>query len=117
MNVFAVSKVRLDPDGRVVAVQWGRVDTHANSWATPEATAPVREVVEAIHAGDQVFALFPSTHGHLPDRQFVVVDYDNGWETIALDGPPSFEREVHDMERLEPWDANRPSGRPAARSS
>lgn len=108
MNVYAVSKVRLDKDGRVVAVYWGKVDTDANAWATEEVVAPVREVVRAIHAGDQVFALFPSTHGHLPDRRFIVVDYDNGWETIALEGPPTFEREIHDMERLGPQDLSRP---------
>lgn len=101
MNVFAVSKVRLDKDGRATAVFWGRVDTAKNQWATAEVVAPVREVVEAIHAGDQVFALFPSEHGHVPDRQFMVVDYDNGWETIALMGPSTHEREIHDMERLD----------------
>ena len=100
MNVFAVSKVRLDKDGRVIAVFWGRVNTETNQWATAEVVAPVREVVEAIHAGDQVFALFPSTHGHVPDRQFMAVEYDNGWETIVLDGPPVDEREVHDMQML-----------------
>ena len=107
MNVFAVSKVRLDKDGRAIAVFWGRVDTGTNQWATAEVVAPVREVVEAIHAGDLVFALFPSEHGHVPDRQFMVVDYDNGWETIALMGPPTHEREIHDMERLDPHDASR----------
>ena len=108
MNVYAVSKVRLDQDGRIVAVFWGRVNTDTNQWATPEVLAPVREVVAAIHAGDQVFALFASTHGHLPDRPFMVVDYDNGWETIALDGPQTFEREIHDMERIGPGDVSRP---------
>jgi hypothetical protein len=102
MNVFAVSKVRLDPDGRVTDVYWGRVDTQRNDWAEAEAVAPVAEVVHAIQAGAQVFALFPSEHGHLPDRRFMVVDYDNGWETIALDGPATHEREIHDMERLAP---------------
>jgi hypothetical protein len=100
MNVFAISKVRLDQDGRVVDVFWGRVDTRRNQWAAPEAIAPVAEVVNALHAGAQVFALFPSEHGHVPDRRFNIVGYDNGWETIALDGPPTHEREVHDMERL-----------------
>ena len=100
MTVFAVSKVRLDKDGRVIAVLWGRVDTHTNDWAEPERVATVDAVVAALHAGDQVFALFPSTHGHLPDRRFRVVDYDNGWESISLDGPPTHEREIHDMDRL-----------------
>jgi hypothetical protein len=100
MNVYAVSKVRLDQDGRVTDVYWGRVDTHKNDWAAPEVVAPVKDVVAALHAHDQVFALFPSTHGHLPDRRFTVVEYENGWETIAMEGGPTFEREIHDMDRL-----------------
>jgi hypothetical protein len=108
VNVYAVSKVRLDHDGRVIAVFWGRVNTDTNQWATPEVLAPVREVVDAIRAGDQVYALFPSTHGHLPDRPFMIVAYDNGWATISLDGPPTFEREIHDMERIDPNDVSRP---------
>lgn len=102
MKVFAVSKVRLDADGRITHVYWGEVDTRKNDWAGPESVATVTDVVRAIHGHHQVFALFPSTHGHLPDRPFMVVDYDSGWETISLDGPPTHEREVHDMERLAP---------------
>ena len=100
MKTYAVSKVGLDGDGRVTHVYWGEVDTHNNAWAGAESVAPVSDPVRAIHDGHQVFALFPSTHGHLPERRFVVVDYDNGWETISLDGRPTHEREVHDMERL-----------------
>jgi hypothetical protein len=100
MKVYAVSKVGLDHDGRVTSVFWGPVNTHTNEWAAPEKVAPVADVVEAIRSGADVFALFPSTHGHLPDRRFVVVDYENGWHTISLDGPSSFEREIHDMDRL-----------------
>jgi hypothetical protein len=101
MKTFAVSKVELDADGRVVAVRWGRVDTAKNAWAADETEAPVAEVVRALHAGDPVFALFPSTHGHVPERQFVVVDYDDGRQTIVLDGPATYEREIHDMERID----------------
>lgn len=101
MTVHAVSKVGLDRDGRVVTVLWGPVDTRSNEWEAPERVAPVAEVVAAIRAGDPVYALFRSSHGHLPDRRFIVVDYDNGWHTIALDGPVTHEREVHDMDRLE----------------
>jgi hypothetical protein len=101
MKTFAVSKVELDADGRVVAVLWGRVDTAKNAWATNESVAPVAQAVKALHAGDQVFALFPSTHGHVPDRWFVAVDYDDGRQTIVLDGPATHEREIHDMDRLD----------------
>ena len=100
MTVHAVSKVRLDKDGRVTHVYWGEVDTHKNDWAGPEKESPVIDVVNAIHAGEHVYSLFPTEHGHLPARRFMVVDYDNGWETIALDGPATHEREIHDMDRL-----------------
>jgi hypothetical protein len=100
MRTFAVSKVELDTGGRVIAVLWGKVDTGKNAWASTEVVVPVSVVVHAVLAGDKVFALFPSTHGHLPDRQFVVVDYDDGRQTIVLDGPTAQEREIHDMDRL-----------------
>jgi len=100
MTTFAVSKVRLDAAGRITAVLWGEVDTSKNAWSTPEVVAPVAAAVDALVAGDQVFALFPSIHGHLPNRQFVVADYDGGRKTIVLDGPTAYEREVHDMDRL-----------------
>lgn len=100
IKIFAVSKVRLDPAGRITAVFWGQVDTAKNDWATPEAETPVAAVVDALHAGNQVFALFPSIHGHMPDRRFVVADYDGDRKTIVLDGPTTYEREVHDMDRL-----------------
>ena len=100
--VHAVSKVRLDTDGRVIAVLWGQVDTRKNDWANGETTAPVADVVDAIHNGAAVFALFPAEHGHLPERRFVAVEYDNGWESIALDGDVTYEREIHDMDRMQP---------------
>lgn len=101
MSVYAVSKVKLDADGRVLAVLWGKVKTATNEWAGPETVAQVQEVVDAIHAHSDVYALFPSEHGHLPERRFMVVEYDNGWETVALEGPATHEREVHDMDKLD----------------
>jgi hypothetical protein len=100
-NTFAVSKVQLDPGGRITAILWGKVDTGRNAWATAEVVVPVAVAVDALNAGDQVFALFPSTHGHVPDRQFAVADYDDGRKTIVLEGPTAYEREVHDMDRLD----------------
>lgn len=100
IKTFAVSKVRLDPAGRITAIFWGQVDTSTNDWAAAEVEAPVAAAVDALHAGDQVFALFSSVHGHLPDRRFVVADYDGNRKTIVLDGPTAYEREVHDMDRL-----------------
>ena len=102
MKTFAVSKVELDPAGRITAVLWGQVDTRKNAWATPEVVVPVAAAVDALRAGDQVFALFPSVNGHMPDRQFVVADYDGRRKTIVLDGPTAYERDIHDMDRLNP---------------
>lgn len=99
-QTFAVSKVRLDEGGRVTEVLWGKVDTNRNDWTAPEVIAPVADAVHALDAGNQVFALFPSIHGHMPDRRFVTVDYDDGRRTIVLDGPTAFEREIHDMDQL-----------------
>ncbi len=99
-QTFAVSSVELDADGRVVAVRWGRVDTRKNAWASDERVAGVGEVVLALRAGHAVFALFPSAQGHLPERRFVAVDYDDGRQAIVLDGPATHEREIHDMDRL-----------------
>ncbi len=98
--VHAVSQVELDADGRITRVFWGQVDPAKNDWAKPEVVAPVGKVVDALNAGHQVFALFPSIHGHLPDRQFMVANYDGGLRTIVLDGPATHEREVHHMDRL-----------------
>lgn len=99
-GVYAVSKVGLDTDGRVTHVQWGRVDTAHNQWIGAEAVAPVADTVAALQAGDQVFALFASANGHLPERQFTFVDYEDGRQTITLQGPPIAGHEIHDMDRL-----------------
>lgn len=99
--IHAVSAVRLDADGRITHVRWGRVDPVRNDWAAPEVVAPVAQVVDALNAKQQVFALFPSVHGHLPDRQFAVANYDGNRNTVVLDGPAAYEREVHDMDRLD----------------
>lgn len=98
---YAVSKVRLDADGRVTTLLWGRVDTDKNAWAMPEVEVAVSDAVEAINAGAHVFALFPSVHGHLPDRRFVIADYDDGRKAVVLDGPAAYEREIHDMDRID----------------
>jgi choline dehydrogenase len=101
MKVHAVARVRLDADGRVTGVDWGPVNTETNEWHTEPAIADVSEVVAALRRGDDVFALFPGPHGLEPARRFRIVDYDNGWETINLDGPPTHEHEIHDMLHVE----------------
>jgi len=99
-GVYAVSKVGLDIDGRITHVQWGRVDTARNQWIGAEAVVAVADAVSALQAGDQVFALFASANGHLPERQFTSVDYADGRQTVVLQGPPIAGHEIHDMDRL-----------------
>lgn len=101
MTTYAVSKVQLDADGRITAVLWGKVDMDKNAWAQAESVALVAAAVDALNAGDEVYALFPSVNGHVPDRRFVVAHYDDGRKTIVLEGPDAYERDIHDMERLE----------------
>jgi hypothetical protein len=107
-KTFAVSQVKLDEDGRVTDVLWGRVDTALNTWAEPEVEAPVLQVVAALQEGGRVFALFPSTHGHVRDRQFVQADYDGERQTIVLLGPNALDRNIHDMDRIVVSGAHRP---------
>ena len=98
--VYAISKVGLDLDGRVTHVRWGRVDTTTNQWIGKESMSPVADAVAALKAGDQIFALFASAHGHTPGQQFSFVNYDDGRETIVLQGTPIDEHEIHDIDRL-----------------
>jgi hypothetical protein len=100
MTVYAVSRVRLDNEGRVTTVLWGQVDTKSNRWVTDEEEASAAEVLDAIHSGDQVVALFPTMHGHVPGRAFVAVDSKSGDETIVLDGPATHGRELSDMDKF-----------------
>ncbi len=100
MSVFAVSKVRLDADGRVTDVLWGVIDRKSNHWVSPAALAPVAEVVDAIHNGDHVLALFPTNGGRLPEREFEVVEFDDGSETIELDASNAPAPDIRDMIQL-----------------
>jgi hypothetical protein len=100
MKVHAVAKVRLDADGRVTGVEWGPVNTETNEWHTEPQIAEASEVVAALERGEDVFALFPGPHGMEPMRRFRIVEYDNGWRTVNLDGPATHEHEIHDMLRV-----------------
>ena len=60
MNIYAVSKVKLDEDGRVIGVEWGPVDIDAR-WQADPMVSDVREVVTALQRGDEVVAMFAST--------------------------------------------------------
>lgn len=62
--------------------------------------ATAAEVVDAIHDGAQVEAVF-SAKGHLPERLFGIVLHEAGKECITLDGAPSPGRNVTDLDSLD----------------
>jgi hypothetical protein len=101
VTFYAVSQVRLGPGPRVLEVVWGQVDPLGNRWSTDEVPAPVADVVAAIHNGDPVFALFRGQLGHAPQRRFVVVEHDDGQETIVLDGPSGSPPGLEAMDRID----------------
>ena len=100
MSAFAVSRIELDVDGRVTKVVWGVIDRKSMRWVSAEALAPVADVVEAIHKGDQVLAVLPGRDSGLPEREFVVVEFDDGTETIELDEATGPAPRIHDMDRI-----------------
>jgi hypothetical protein len=62
--------------------------------------ATAAEVVNAIHDGAKVAAVFPGDDS-LPERAFVIVEHEDGRECIAFDGASSPGRDVADMARLD----------------
>ena len=99
VTFYAVSQVRVGFHGRVTEVVWGQIDTASNRWAADEMRAPVADVVEAIHNGDPVFALFRGPDGHSPQRRFVVVEHDDGEESVVLDDVT--DSAPHDLEAMD----------------
>jgi hypothetical protein len=97
VRVFAVSGVRLDATGLVSDVLWAEVNERSNLGVSAAVRASASEVITAIHAGQQVLAVFPKTHGHRPDRSFIVREHADGQETLALEGPDAPERELGDL--------------------
>ncbi len=97
---FEVSKVRIGPDGHVSDVLWAEVDAKSDRAVGARVLATAAEVVDAIHDGAQVEAVFLAGD-RLPERSFVIVLHEDGRECIALDGPPSPGRNVADLSRLD----------------
>jgi hypothetical protein len=97
---FEVSKVRIGADGHVSDVLWGEVDASSDRMVSARVLATAAEVVDALHDGAQVAAVFPSLD-RLPERSFVVVEHADGRECIAFEGVPSPGRNLSDMDRLD----------------
>ena len=97
---FEVSKVRIGADGHVSEVLWGEVDGGSDRVVGTRVVATASEVVDAIHDGAQVAAVFAS-NDPLPERVFVLVQHGDGRECIAFDGASSASRNVTDMDILD----------------
>ena len=102
---FEVSKVRIGADGHVSDVLWGEVDGDSDHDVGARILASAAEVMDAIHDGAQVAAVFPTfgaEHpGHRPERVFVIVEHEDGRECIAFEGPPSPGRDLADVVSLD----------------
>jgi hypothetical protein len=83
-RVFVVSKVRLGANGRVDDVLWVEVNARSNLDVGQPVVASVSEVVDAIHDGARVVAVFPDTCGNEPEHDFEVVEHPDSDETIGL---------------------------------
>jgi hypothetical protein len=101
IRVFAVSAVRLDAAAHVVEVLWAEINEKSNLGVATAVRAPASEVITAIHAGQQILAVFPKTRGHRPDRSFVVLEQKDGSETLALEGSNALDRELGDLTALQ----------------
>jgi hypothetical protein len=85
-RVFTVSKVRLNDVGSVIDVLWAEINAKSNLDIGESVVVPVADVIDAIHDGAQVSAVFPARFGALPDYAFEVIEFTNGLETIQLVG-------------------------------
>jgi hypothetical protein len=94
---FAVSQVRLDAAGHVSDVRWNEVDAKSDHDASAPVSAAVADVVDALHDGAQVAAVFAAADPALPERLFVVLEHGDGSESIALDSAASPGRGLSDI--------------------
>jgi hypothetical protein len=97
---FAISKVRLDSDGRVTRVLWSEVSAASNLDVGAQVPAQLADVLDALHAGHEVVARFASRHPHAPDRALEVVEHADGRESLALAGPSVAGCEIADIAKM-----------------
>ena len=81
---FSISKIRLDPDGWPTHVLWGQVNAASDLDVGAQRVALVADVVDALHDGAEVAAVFLPPRVHTPEHLLVVTERPDGSETIAL---------------------------------
>ena len=82
-QVFEVSKVRLSVDGHVRDVLWGEVNTASGHDGGPKVEVYAADVVDAIHDGAVVVALFEAPEPNPRKRAFVVQLREMCWEACG----------------------------------
>jgi hypothetical protein len=81
---FSISKIHLDPAGWPTHVLWGEVNAASDLDVGAQRVSPVADVVDAIHDGAAVYAVFLPPKVRSPDHILVVTERPDGSETIAL---------------------------------
>lgn len=104
-RVFAISKVRLNEAGSVTDVLWAEISAKSNLDVGAAVIVPVADVIDALHDGARVAAVFPEQLGALPDHAFEVIEFADGVETIDLVGAhgtdPASHVHLRDLARLD----------------
>jgi len=102
---FEVSKVRIGADGLVSDVLWVEVNAGSDMNVSPHVLASAADVVDALHDGAQVAAVFPPSkadHARLaPERQFVVVEQEDGSEGLSFSDAGTEGHSLSDMDSLD----------------
>ena len=98
---FEVSKVRIGADGHVSDVLWAEVNAGSNLACAAPVVARAAEVVDALHDGAQVAAVFSASKDRMPEGVFVVVEHGDGRECIALSDAMPGGRTLSDIARLD----------------
>jgi hypothetical protein len=100
-RAFEVSRVAVGPDGTISRVLWSEVGAKSDADVGARVLASVSEVLDAIHAGARVAAVFEGRDEPLPERIFVVVEHEDGHESLAFEDGPSPGREMSDILALD----------------
>ena len=102
-RVFAISQVRLNDGGQVTEVLWSEINAKSNLDVGVPVVVPVADVIDAIHDGARVAAVFPARFGAMPDHAFEVIAFTTGLETIDLVGLHGEDPQgrLNDLARLE----------------
>ena len=98
---FQISKVRIGTNGDVSDVLWGEVDAGSDQDVGLRVVASAAEVVDAIHDGAQVAAVFTSSKDHQPERAFLIVEHKDGRECISFADTSSTGRNLSDIDSLD----------------